>query len=73
MCLEGKFREVELLGRKVHTYVLLDTVVLLDTIELPSKKIVLIFIPTNNTWEGQFPHSLRNRMLHFLIFTNLVC
>lgn len=49
MCLEGKFREVELLGQKVHTCVLLDTVVLLDTIELPSKKIVLIFIPTNNT------------------------
>ena len=50
MCLEGKFQDVELLGQKVHTYVFLDTVVvLLDTIKLPSKRIVLIFIPTNNT------------------------
>lgn len=66
--LQGKFFEVELLGRKANAHI-----VWLDTAKSSSIKIVAFSFPVSNVWQCLVPYSLAKRMYHQAFkFANLV-
>lgn len=62
---QARFPEMELLGQKVHAYV-----VFLDMAKFFSRKVISVCLPISNIWECLFPHSLAKRMCcHTLKFS----